>query len=119
MTSQFAVHAITRPAASQPEDIQEYEDAMNEETNVIGYDVRMTRVLGFMTTVFGLVTVAAICWGTAALVGLKQDVAVLLSRPEGVSKAEYERDARRWDEQIEQIKRYQEEQEIRNGTRGK
>jgi hypothetical protein len=51
----------------------------------------------------GLIT-AAICWNAAAVVQLKADVAVLVARPEGVSRAEYLRDTARYDREMQEMR---------------
>jgi len=85
--------------------------AEQRERDLIGYDVRFTKFLGWAALLgMGLMT-ASICWTAATLVSLKSDVAVLLARPEGVSKAQYERDAQRWDSDIEFLKRKHERED--------
>ncbi len=51
----------------------------------------------------GLIT-AAICWNAAAVVQLKSDVAVLVARPEGISRAEYIRDQVREEREIQELR---------------
>ena len=80
---------------------------MNSDQNddVMGYDIRLTKFLGWIAVLALSLISAALVWATSTLVGLKSDVAVLLSRPEGVSRLEYNRDAKRWDDEIEEIRR--------------
>jgi hypothetical protein len=51
----------------------------------------------------GLIT-AAICWNAAAVVQLKSDVAVLVARPEGITRAEYMRDQVREERDLQDLR---------------
>jgi hypothetical protein len=51
----------------------------------------------------GLIT-AAICWIAASVMSLKSDVAVLVARPEGVSRAEYMRDQLREERDLQELR---------------
>ena len=113
MPIRLQVGSITRPSAASDEDIAQIERDMQQqsERELIGYDVRFTKFLGYVALLCLALMSAAITWSAATLVGLKSDVAVLLARPEGVSKQQYERDAQRWDSEIEAINRRHEREE--------
>jgi hypothetical protein len=68
-------------------------------------DSRLSTFLGWTGAVCCVLVTTAICWGANAIVEMKGNIAVLLSRPEGISKAEYDRDMNRMDLDISEIKR--------------
>jgi hypothetical protein len=51
----------------------------------------------------GLIT-AAICWIAATVMQVKTDVAVLVARPEGVSRSEYIRDQTRIEVEMQEMR---------------
>ena len=106
MPVRLEVRPITRPASSSEEDLLAYEEEMTdrERRNLVGYDIRFTKFLGYIALASFTLMTAAITWSAATLVGLKSDVAVLLARPLGISREQYERDSKRWDEDIEELK---------------
>ena len=106
MPVRLEIHPITKPLASSDDDVLAYEKEMEEQRHrdLVGYDIRFTKFLGYTAVVSLALISGAITWSAATLVGLKSDVAVLLARPLGVSKDQYERDARRWDYDIEELK---------------
>jgi hypothetical protein len=61
----------------------------------INYEPMFGSFFAWVGVVFAGLITAAICWQTAAVVGMKSDIAVLLARPEGISRAEYLRDTQR------------------------
>lgn len=60
-------------------------------------DPRFTKFISIASVVVLSLMTAAICWGSKTLIELTQQVAVLVARPEGISKAEFDRNANRWD----------------------
>lgn len=77
---------------------------MDVQRQQINYEPMFGSFFGWVGVVFGVLITAAICWQTAAVVGMKSDVAVLLARPEGVSRVEYLRDAARRDQEIAELR---------------
>ena len=79
------------------------EDYMDDEPRQV---IRMESFQPFFGWVgvicAGLIT-AAICWNAAAVVQLKSDVAVLVARPEGISRAEYLRDQNRYEHELAEL----------------
>jgi len=113
MPVRLGISPVTRPAASTPEDIAGYEKEMDNqrERDLIGYDVRLTKFLGWAALLGLSLMTGAITWSAATLVGLKSDVAVLLARPEGVSRLEYDRDYKHFDDEIAALKRRHERED--------
>lgn len=74
-----------------------------EAKQTINYDPRAS-FFGWIGVVCAALVTAAICWNAAAVVSMKQDIAVLLGRPEGVSRAEYMRDSARNDRDMQELR---------------
>jgi hypothetical protein len=62
-------------------------------------DPRVTSVIGWFQGVMSILFTAAVIWLANTTVEIKSQVAVLLARPEGISRAEYNRDETRRDEE--------------------
>lgn len=60
-------------------------------------DPRFTKLISWLSVALLSLITGAICWGSTTLIAVQKDIAVLLARPEGVSKAEFDRNANRWD----------------------
>lgn len=108
------------PAASTTRDIEDIEAALRGERRKgnshqeikVHYDPRFSKAIGWMGIIFAGIITYAICWSASAtldlekqMVGVQRDIADLVARPEGVSRYEYNRDAARWDHDIDDLKR--------------
>jgi hypothetical protein len=67
-------------------------------------DSRFTSFLAWTGVVCAALMTTAICWGASAIVAMKSDIAVLLARPEAISRSEYQRDIERTDREIQQLR---------------
>jgi len=110
------IQPITRPISSSEEDIGQYEEHMTQRTDqevreIVGYDLRFTRFLGWLALASMTLITGAVTWSTATLIELKTQVAVLVARPEGVSLLQYERDSKHWDDEIDALKRRHERED--------
>jgi hypothetical protein len=113
----------TGPAASTPKDIEDIEAALrgddsrkprNSQTMSMTYDPRFSKAIAWVGVILAGVMTWAICWSASAtvelekeMVGVQKDIATLLARPEGVSRQEFDRDADRWSQDIDYLKRRQ------------
>jgi len=109
----MAVKPVLRPLGSTEEELRSLGEKMDEnekipQRKIIGYYVRFTKFLGWMAMIGITLMTGSITWMASSLVGLKSDVAVLLSRPEFVTKSQYERDSKHWDEELEELRRLHE-----------
>lgn len=68
--------------------------------NIIFHDARVTGIFQWLAGIMGTVITASILWIGSSVVDLKRDMAVLLDRPEAVSKVQYERDIEQFDRRI-------------------
>lgn len=96
---------FSRPALTGPELAKDLGKAMDGKFSQNVNDPRFTAFFSWCAVILGGLFTAALCWVAASVMSMKSDIAVLLARPEGVSRAEYARDAERWNSDIEYLKR--------------
>lgn len=109
----MTVHDVSGPAAHQGDDLERLRDRSKAKYSMaVTVDNRFTSFLAWCGVILASLMTVAICWMGSSMVKVQQDIAVLLSRPQGVSKEEYNRDATRWDSDINQLK-----QEVRRPPR--
>jgi hypothetical protein len=97
---------FSRPAATGPNLVKELGEAMdNRKFHQTVNDPRFTAFFSWCAVILGGLFTAALCWVAASVMSMKSDIAVLLARPEGVTRSEYSRDAERWNSDIEYLKR--------------
>lgn len=117
----MSVTPLTRPASGSAKDYEEianaydrmHKDRRSKFSQSVNQDPRFTTFVGWSGVIFGGIITTAVCWGAATLVGMKSDIAVLLARPDGVPRAEYAKDANRWDAQLSTLEREIREQRER------
>lgn len=110
----MSVHPITRPTAGSEQDYEELGKAMDRKHRTPKYNQTMhndsfAKFFAWCGVILAALMTAAICWGSTTLISVQKDIAVLLARPEGVSKAEFDREANRWDAEINELKRQERE----------
>jgi hypothetical protein len=105
----------TVPAASNENDHKDWHMQTGKYSQRVD-NSRTNTIIGVcLAALLSLMTIA-LCWLTSTvvsygqdLVGVKKDIQVLVSRPDGVSRLEYNRDMIRLDAEIEQMVREQRE----------
>jgi hypothetical protein len=85
----------------------------NSRTNTI-IGVCLAALLSLMTIALCWLASTVVTYGND-LVGVKKDIAQLVSRPEGVSRLEYSRDMIRIDSSLEILSREQREKDRQHG----
>lgn len=90
-------------AAHQGKDLDDLRERVKPRYAIV-QDNRFSTFLAWCGVILAALMTTAICWMGSSMVKVQQDIAVLLSRPQGVSKEEYDRDANRWDSELSQLK---------------
>jgi hypothetical protein len=79
-------------------DSDDYATELRDEgMRIVQRDSRVTEVFRWCAIVLAGVTTSAAIWGVSTLVQVKEQMAILVSRPEPVSKAQYDSDQARDD----------------------
>lgn len=86
---------------NQPHDYEGDDDVKDQRTG----DMRLSKLLNWAGVVFGGIVTIASCWCVSTLVSLDKNVALLLARPESVSKMQYDSDIRDMKGDINDAKR--------------
>lgn len=100
---------FSRPAVTGQQLAKDLGKAMDGKFSQSVNDPRFTAVFSWIAVVMGMLVTGLLCWITHSITDLQQSVAVLLARPESVSRVEYVRDAERWERDIDELKRYRDE----------
>lgn len=111
---------LSRPATSTVKDHAEWEEDRKIRHNVQVtkiFDPRFTKLISWLTVALLSLITAAICWASTTLIAVQRDVAVLIARPESMSKAEFDRNANRWDNAIYDLQRETSETRERRDAR--
>jgi hypothetical protein len=79
-------------------------DEMDVPKQSIIYDSIFHPFFAWCGVIFAALITSAICWIAATVMQVKTDVAVLVARPEGISRAEYLRDQSRVDNEMQELR---------------
>jgi len=109
----MTISPLTRPSVTQGKELDDLRDAVKDRERKPKYaqsleyyqDNRFSTFLAWCGVILAGLMTTAICWMANSMVTVQKDIAVLLARPLGVSKEEFDRDATRWDQDINELKR--------------
>ena len=105
----------TVPAVSGEDDHKNWREAKYSQR---ANDSRTNTIIGVcLAALLSLMTIA-MCWLASTvvtygqdLVGVKASIAILINRPDGISRQEYGRDSQRWDNEINRLSQEQRERQ--------
>lgn len=112
-----SVTSITRPPRSSPDQTErlaeEYEDKIRGDRLRDGksrfthrldiQDSRLSQVFMWGVGIVGSVVTFVICYGVSAVIDMRSQVAVLVSRPASVEKDQYDKDYARLSDQVKRV----------------
>ena len=104
----MAVTPLTRPPAGEPKDYAKLGAEMDQR---ISYrrsterqeDSRLSQVFMWGAGIVGTVMTFTICYGVSAVIDMRTQVAILVSRPASVEKDQYDKDYARLSDQVKHV----------------